>query len=200
MRTGTRSGLSVLSSQESDHNDSLIKNCWMNTLVQTKGVLCITGPRRQRGKVPTLSYSHRKKGGLEWKHNSSTVPSPTPVANPLPLPCSRYRHSLLWTHGFEAPQLYGLNPHFHSLFIFSQQVLFLPLSPFIAAFTPTPWRHSSSTPSEASITPHLHFLMAPSFTPSHFDTSVRLISLKHHLAVSPHCPKIPLEVLDFLPC
>lgn len=56
------------------------------------------------------------------------------------------------------------------LFSVSKSCSFLSLSPFIAAFTPTLWRHSSSTPSEASITPHLHFLMAPSFTPSHFDT------------------------------
>ena len=139
MRTGTRYGLSVLSSQQSDHNDSLIKNCWMNELVQTKGVLCITRPRKQREKVPTLTYSRRKKGGLEWKHSSSSVPTTPPVAKPLPIPCSRYRHSLLWTHGFEASQLSGLNPHFRSLFIFNQQVLLppLPLSLY-SSFHPEP--------------------------------------------------------------
>lgn len=72
-------------------------------------------------------------------------------------------------------------------FSISKSCGLLSLSPFTAAFILTLLLHSSSTFTEASVTPHLHFPMAPSFTPRCLDMSVRLISLKHHFAVSPHC-------------
>lgn len=54
--------------------------------------------------------------------------------DPLPIPCSRYRHSLPQTPGFEAQELFGLDPLHRSLFLFNHQVLTFS-SPFTTMFT-----------------------------------------------------------------
>lgn len=56
----------------------------------------------------------------------SSHPIPIANQNPLPIPCSRYSRSLLWTPRLEALELCGLNPFLCSLFLFNQ-VPMLPL-------------------------------------------------------------------------
>lgn len=145
MRTGTRSDFSMLCSQQSYHNDSLIKNCWMNELVQTKEVLCITRSRKQKKSLHCLTVIGKTEVSNEDTIHHLSPPclqQQTLFQFPVPdIGFPFFGHMDLKSHNY----LVWTPDFIVCLFSISKFYCLLYLSPFTAALTLNLLLHSYST-------------------------------------------------------